>query len=64
MRTAESFSSAQVNHLSALHARREEIKRRIREETKHPSASSLLIRQMKAENLRLKDIIEREREKA
>ncbi len=64
MSNSQALISAEHGRLNALVARREAVKERIREERKYPALAGEILRELKIENLRLKDEIEFERRRA
>lgn len=63
MRTARGqVQQAHNGHLAALQAKHEALEHKIKEEMKHPAASTATIKRLKAEKLLIKDEIEQELE--
>jgi len=57
-------TAAYKGHIDALLSKHSTLSKRIDEEIKHPSTDGFVLRQLKAQKLRLKDEIEQERRRA
>ena len=60
MQESRGIISSQHGRVEALQAKRAALKEKIREERKRPATSNDLLKQLKQENLKLKDEIEEE----